>query len=122
MRDEMLNHGLDRPVLGTQDGYFEVTFYGPGDCLERLKVPAVSIGSLISPSVESQLNDRQKEIVQHVIESGSVTSGWCRDTQGVTYDTANRDLKSLMELKVLRRLGEGRSTKYVLWEGVDPSA
>ncbi|HBJ38859.1 MAG TPA: ATP-dependent DNA helicase, partial [Planctomycetaceae bacterium] len=40
MRDEMLNHGLDRPVLGTQDGYFEVTFYGPGDDLERLKVPA----------------------------------------------------------------------------------
>ena len=121
MRDEMLNHGLDRPVLGTQDGYFEVTFYGPGDDLERLKVPVVSIGSLLKPSVESQLNDRQKEIVLHVIESGAVTSGWCRDAQGVTYDTANRDLKSLMELKVLRRLGEGRSTKYVLWERVDPS-
>ena len=26
MRDQMLDHGLDQPLLGTDTGYFQVTF------------------------------------------------------------------------------------------------
>ena len=39
MRDQMLDHGLDPPLLGTDMGYFQVTFPGPGDNIERLRVP-----------------------------------------------------------------------------------
>jgi len=35
MRDQMLDHGLDQPVLGTDTGYFQITFPGPGDNIER---------------------------------------------------------------------------------------
>jgi len=50
----------------------------------------------------------------HVLDEGSVTSGWCRDEFGITYDTAVRDLNGLCQLAVLVRRGKGRSTHYVL--------
>ena len=45
MRDQMLDHGLDQPLLGTDTGYFQVTFPGPGDNIERLRVPESRCGS-----------------------------------------------------------------------------
>jgi uncharacterized protein len=42
-----------------------------------------------------------------------VTSGWCRKAFSVTYDTANRDLAELLGMGLVRRIGKGRSTRYV---------
>ena len=39
MHDQMLDHGLDQPLIGTDMGYFQVTFIGPGENIERLRVP-----------------------------------------------------------------------------------
>lgn len=80
-----------------------------------------NIGSLISAKpvdatiekLEKYLNERQKRILSHVYETGSVTSGWCKDILGITYDTANRDLRELIKLGLLRRTGAGRSTTYL---------
>lgn len=115
MKDAMLNHGLDEPVYDLVQGYFRVTFNGPGENLERLK-PPTGIGSFLSPAVEEQLNKRQKAVLQEVLKSGSVTSGWVVQSERVTYDTANRDLRGLAELNILERQGKGRATKYVLSE------
>jgi len=57
----------------------------------------------------------QKE--QEVLDSGAVSSGWLVKTEGVTYDTANRDLLGLADLNILVRQGKGRATKYVLASG-----
>jgi ATP-dependent DNA helicase RecG len=111
MRDQMLNHGLDQPLLGTDTGYFQVTFPGPGDDIDRLRVPETRL--LVTPTVEAQLNKRQKTIVAHVAGNGFVTSGWCRKQFGVAYLTVYRDLKGLVELGVLEAIGSGRSTRYV---------
>jgi DeoR/GlpR family transcriptional regulator of sugar metabolism len=51
-----------------------------------------------------------------VLKSGSVASGWLVKNMQVTYDTANRDLLALAELKILVRQGKGRAAKYVLLE------
>lgn len=112
MREQMLNHGLDRPLLGADTGYFQVTFPGPGNDLDRLRVPAA--GLLVTPATEAQLNDRQKIIVAHVAEQGFVTSGWCREHLPVVYDTIRRDLQALVKLGILQVQGKGRSTRYVL--------
>lgn len=112
MRDLMLNHGLDQPLLGTDTGYFQVIFPGPGVDIDRLQVPAAEL--LVTPSVEAQLNDRQKKIVAHVAEHGFVTSGWCRANLPVVYDTIRRDLLALVQRGILRAQGKGRSTRYVL--------
>ncbi|MBU2260354.1 MAG: helix-turn-helix domain-containing protein, partial [Proteobacteria bacterium] len=101
MHDQMLDHGLDPPLLGADMGYFQITFPGPGDKIERLRVPEKRL--LVTPAVEAQLNERQKKAMMEVLKSGFVSSGWLVKKLGVTYDTANRDLKGLAELKLLIR-------------------
>ena len=111
MRDQMLDHGLEPPVIGTDTGYFQITFPGPGENIERLRVPQGR--RLVAPAVEAQLNERQRKILAHALESGSVTTGWCMETLGVVRDTAHRDLVALVELGLLARAGSGRAAKYV---------
>ena len=112
MRDQMLNHGLDQPLLGTDTGYFQISFPGPSDNIERLRVPETQM--LVTPSIEAQLNGRQKKILAHVVESGSVTSGWCFKEFGVVYNTAYRDLNALVNLGVIKQEGRGRGVKYTI--------
>jgi GxxExxY protein len=112
MRDHMLDHGLDQPLIGTDMGYFQVTFLGPGDNIERLRVAEKRL--LVTPAVEAQLNERQRKVMAEVLKSGFVSSGWLVKELGVTYDTANRDLKGLGELNLLMRQGRGRAARYVL--------
>lgn len=111
MHDAMLNHGLDAPGLGQQDGYFVVTLPGPAGDYDRLKVPAGATGP-ITPAIETQLNKRQRQILLEVQKTGAVTSGWCRKRFGITYDTANRDLLALIKLGLLERKGSGPGTRY----------
>lgn len=117
MHDQMLDHGLDPPILGTDMGYFQVVFMGPGENIERLRVSEKRL--LVNPALEARFNERQKLIVKHVIESGSVTSGWCLKEFGVVYNTAYRDLDALVRLGVLKQEGRGRGTRYSL-QGLNP--
>jgi len=114
MRDQMLDHGLDQPLISTNTGYFEITFPGPGEAIDRLRVPESRL--LVTPAVEAQFNERQRGILLRVVETGSVTSGWCLKEFGVVYNTAYRDLMGLVRLGVLRQEGQGRGTRYTLEE------
>jgi len=116
MRDAMLNHGLDAPAFSEQDGYFVVTFPGPNGNYDRLKVPEGAVGP-ITPAIEAQLNDRQKQIMAHVINQGSVTNRWCRSRFHVVYNTAYRDVQGLVHLGLLQPVGTGRSVKYIISSG-----
>ncbi len=118
MRDAMLNH--DAPAFTEQDGYFVVTFPGPNGNYDRLKVPEDAVG-VVPPSVEAQLNNRQKKILLQVQKEGVVTSGWCCDVLHVTYDTANRDFNGLIALKLIVRVGRGRSARYKLAIASEPN-
>lgn len=114
MHDKMIDHGLDQPRLATDTGYFQIIFSGPGEDLKRLRVSAARAGEIVPPSVEQQLNERQKKIVAQILKEGSVTSGWCRKHFSVVYDTIRRDLMGLLDLDVIEQSGKGRSTRYVL--------
>ena len=116
MRQGMLDHGLAPPLLGTDSGYFQLTFRGPGDDFDRLTVPSTRL--LVTPAIEAEMNERQRKILAHVLETGSVITGWCIDVLGVARDTAHRDLVGLSKLGVLIRKGSGRAAKYVLKDGV----
>jgi len=108
MKAAMLQHGLDEPKLAIEDDYFVVTLPGPGDNLDRIRVPASTKDSRIS-----QLSDRQVRIAEEAIMSGFVTTHWCTVALVVTRDTAVRDLASMCELGILEKTGTGRGTKYV---------
>jgi len=114
MRDAMLDHGLNQPKLGTNTGYFQVTFQGPEDNLDRLRMPVTAVRQIVTPSIGDRLNDRQRGIIRHVMEEGDVARRWCVERFGIANDTAGRDLKELVELGLLARIGQGRSTRYVI--------
>lgn len=113
MRDAMLDHGLDKPVITIVDEEVVVTLPGPGDDLDRIRVSTQAALGL-KPSIEAKLNDRQKSILAEVVTSGSVTTGWCKKQFGVVQDTAVRDLKELVELELIEARGAGRGSHYVL--------
>ena len=115
IRAAMQDHGLDSHKLEQRDGYFKVILPGPDGDFDRLRTPTDGRG-LVSPSVEAQLNDRQKRIMVQVQTEGSVTSGWCRKTFGVAYQTVYRDITGLVDLGLIEKTGMGRSTRYILGE------
>ncbi len=112
MRTEMLDHGLDQPSIGTDTGYFQVTFPGPGEDVERIRIPATRL--MVTPTLEAQLNERQRRILSRVLAAGSVTRSWCVAQFDVANDTAGRDLKALTERGLLVLTGRARAAHYVL--------
>jgi predicted HTH transcriptional regulator len=114
MRDQMVNHGLDKPLLGSDSGYFQVIFPGPGENLERLRASTSIPGALVTPAAEAQFNRRQKKMVALLVAGEKLTSRRCEEEFGITRDTAARDFGLLMELGIATRQGSGRSTSYVL--------
>ena len=108
----MLNHGPAQPLLGTEMGYFQITFPGPGENIERLRVPEKQL--LVTPAVEAQLNERQRSMVSLLVQGEILTSRRCEEEFGVTRDTASRDFSLLLELGLATKEGQGRSTRYVL--------
>lgn len=112
MRERMLDHGLDAPMLGEEMGYFQVTFPGPGANIERIRVPESRL--LVTPAVEAQLNERQRKMMQWLAEGREITSRYCEAEFGVTRPITVRDFGRLVELGLAEKLGAGRSTRYRL--------
>jgi ATP-dependent DNA helicase RecG len=112
MRERMLDHGLDQPIIATDTGYFQVIFPGPGEDIERITVPEK--GLLVTPTIEARLNERQKAMVSILVRGEQLTSRRCEMEFGVTRDTANRDFTLLAELGVAKQEGKGRATHYIL--------
>lgn len=111
MRDAMLNHGLDAPMLSQQDGFFVVTLPGPAGNYDRLKVPAGTTGA-ITPAIEAQLNERQKKMVLMLSAGEELTSRRCEKEFGVTRPVTGKDFAGLVRLGLAEKVGLGRSTRY----------
>lgn len=67
-----------------------------------------------SPEQWRHLNDRQRRIVRHVLETGSVARRWCVGEFQIANDTAGCDLKDLKDIGILTAEGKGRSLRYVM--------
>ncbi|KZK75230.1 MULTISPECIES: ATP-binding protein [Chlorobium/Pelodictyon group] len=113
MRDSMLNHGLDAPLIAIADNEVVVTLIGPGENMERILLPENITGG-ISPAVAEKLNERQSAILAEIVRSGSVTTGWITKTLGVAKDTAFRDVRELVAFGLIEPEGEGRGRHYIL--------
>ncbi len=107
MKAAMLGHGLNEPKLAIDDDYFVVTLPGPGDDLNRIRVPTAQVNQIVE-----QLSERQQKIVQRAVIAGSVTAGWCVENLQISRKTAFKDLRRLVELEFLSKVGVGRGTGY----------
>ena len=114
MRDQMLDHGLDKPQIGTDTGYFQVIFSGAGENIERLRVPETRL--LVTPAVEVQLNERQRKMMQWFAEGRELTSRQCEAEFGVTRPVTAKDFRKLVKMGLAVKIGAGRSTRYRLNE------
>lgn len=110
MRDQMLDHGLDKPVIGTDTGYFQVVFPGPGDDIERLKIPDDRLR--VTPAIEAELNERQRRMLKWLVEGRELTSRQCEVEFEISRTVTAGDFRKLVELGLAERIGAGRSTRY----------
>jgi len=61
-----------------------------------------------------ELNEKEKAMMKHMRKNGRITSGEVQRMLEVSRGTANKYLTKLLSLKLIERLGEGKSTFYVL--------
>jgi predicted HTH transcriptional regulator len=87
-------------------------FQGPGENIERLRVPEKRL--LVTPAVEMQLNERQRKMMQWLTEGKELTSRQCEAEFGVTRPITAGDFGRLVEMGLAEKLGAGRSTRYRL--------
>jgi len=94
--------GLPDPEIIEQDGGILVTLFKNKYSAEQLK--------------KMNLNGRQLGAVLYLLEKGSITNTEYQEINGISRQTATRDLKELVEkFKILRRKGiTGSGTSYTL--------
>lgn len=110
MHDQMLDHGLEPPILGTDMGYFQIIFPGPGDNLERLRVPEQRL--MVTPGVEAQLTERQRDMASRLVAGEELTSRKCQERYSVSAQAVFKDFRELVRIGIARKIGAGRSTRY----------
>lgn len=120
MRDQMLDHGLKEPLLSTDTGYFQITFPGPGDKIERLR--ATEKRRSVTPALEAQLNARQRKMMLRLAKGAELTSRRCQAEFGVSRPIAVGDFAKLVDLGLAEKIGAGRSTRYRFKSRVESSS
>jgi len=68
----------------------------------------------VTPTVESQLNERQRKMMQWLAEGKELTIRQCEAEFGVTRSVTSVDFGKLVEMGLAEKLGAGRSTRYRL--------
>lgn len=98
MVEECIKHGLPEPEFKESDSSFVVTIR-KGLTEENLE--------------KMGLNKRQIKGFKYIMKNGSITNREYRKINDVSRDTARLDLSELVDMKLVTRVGKGRSTKYV---------
>jgi ATP-dependent DNA helicase RecG len=113
MRVLMEEHGLPPPRFQKQGPIFKVTFLGPGDRLPELAADPTERVDLRSLG----LNERQIDALGILRnENRTISNSEYRRRYGVSDRTALRDMSAMMELGLIRRIGNGPQSFYVARE------
>lgn len=99
--EECKKHNLPEPEIKEVGGGVQVTLF------KNKTNPEL----LISPA----LNKRQLACVEYMKQNGFITNPIYQKITNASERTANRDLSTLMELKIVKRYGEGKNTRYELF-------
>ena len=113
MIDAMKEHGLEPPLFELKGDLLKVTLRGPGERFMELAEKAAR-----SRYIQG-LNERQLKAMEYLQTRQRLTrKGYCELT-GISSRTAYRDLTDLVERGLLRSVGKGRSTHYILIEDAE---
>lgn len=104
MNREMKAVGLPQPVYEDTGASFIVTLIGHGQRWMAEKETKLPEG----------LNERQRKAVRYIQEQGQITNSEYQTLNRTSKVTAYRDLRDLVEKKIVKRIGTGRrDTAYV---------
>lgn len=104
MKNDAFQAGLPLPSYRWEDPYLVLTLF---------RSPAGAVRGL-SPQVLDRLNDDEKASWQFIVGRESVTSPQLMKHMSFDERKAQRVLKKLQDVKLLRRVGKGPSTRYVV--------
>ncbi len=105
----MRQHGLPEPIFAEVGQTFKVTFQGPGDRILDL-ISEAGVTDLHALG----LNERQVRALAVMVNEGrELTNREVREMFSSTDRSALRDLTRLTTLGLVRRLGEGRTVRYM---------
>lgn len=96
--------GLPLPAYTWENPYVVLTLYRSAESASRT----------LRSDVLELLNDDERAGWEFVARRGDITSGELKKELGYDERKAQRILKKLMEVKLIRRVGKGPATRYVL--------
>lgn len=64
----------------------------------------------------SELNDRQNNALLAIKDMGLVSNSQYQEITGAKREMSKRDLALMLKLGILHKVGEGKATKYSVWE------
>lgn len=104
--DEMNQSNLPEPQFKNFSGSFEVTLIGPGKSFVK-EIEKEKFHKL-------EINERQKEAIEYLRRENKITRQvYCQiNNVGDTY--AKKELKELIQKKIIRKIGKGKNTYYIL--------
>ncbi len=106
MEQFMEKWDLEKPTYNEEDGYFVITFKGP-------VIPEV----FVPRSKFEELNERQKTAVEYIKRMKSISRKEYIEINSVSHTTAQKELKNLVEKKMLETVGGGKYLRYRLTQG-----
>ena len=104
--DEMNQSNLPEPQFKNFSGGFEVTLIGPGKSFEE-EIEKEKLHKL-------EINERQREAIEYLRREKKITRQvYCQiNNVGDTY--AKKELKELIQKKMIIKIGKGKNTYYTL--------
>ena len=104
--NEMKQNNLPEPKFQDLSGGFEVTLIGPGESF-REEIEKEKLHKL-------EINGRQREAIEYLRREKKITRQvYCQiNNVGDTY--AKKELKELIQKKIIRKIGKGKNIYYVL--------
>jgi len=110
MNEQMINHGLQPPVIDYREISFCITFHSPKEDMMKLVKP------IATDLKDEGLNDRQIKALAYIQEHKIITHREYHSMFDVNHFQAMQELKKLVDKEYIRQTGKGKDSRYELME------
>lgn len=104
--DEMRLNSLSEPIFQNLSGGFEVTLVGPGKSFKK-EIEKEKLHKL-------ELNERQKNAIKYLKKEKTITRQIYSRINNIGDTYAKKELKELIQKGIIRKIGKGKNTYYIL--------